>query len=224
MPNHISNIITFEGEESKVKELLAFINGGDDQLIDFDKIIPMPKELDVESGTRGEVAMLYLRNSKRPNKEEGYERAKAYIDGLSEEGREKALELGRAYIHNKVRYGHETWYPWRIDKWGTKWNAYDIYKEDYKTIWFNTAWSAPIPVIMALSSFFPDVTIIHTWADEDAGYNCGACEYIDGETVYENIPEGGTDDAMQLYFKTHPGSEDYYVKDENGEWKWRDDD
>lgn len=41
MPNHIINRVELRGEEAKIKEVMDFIG----EEMDFDKIIPMPKEV-----------------------------------------------------------------------------------------------------------------------------------------------------------------------------------
>lgn len=48
----------------------------------------------------------------------------------------------------KANYGFADWYEWRVEKWGTKWNAITDYtEEDVESneicIDFSTAWSAP---------------------------------------------------------------------------------
>lgn len=84
------------------------------------------------------------------------------------------------------------WYDWRVAHWGTKWNSYgyEYSEESDDTIWFDTAWSAPHPVIEKLSEMFPEVGIEHCWADEDIGYNCGRYDYSDGVRIGEYYPEG----------------------------------
>lgn len=87
--------------------------------------------------------------------------------------------VGRAYIDNILEYGHDTWYDWRIDNWGTKWNACECkIGDDY--LEFETAWSAPFPIIEDLSRRFPELIFHHDWADEDLGYNCGRHSYQNG--------------------------------------------
>ena len=91
------------------------------------------------------------------------------------------------------KYGENNWYNFRTGHWGTKWNAYGF--EDYidyskdETLMFQTAWSAPHPVIEQLAKMYPDITITHKWADEDLGMNCGEYEYADGERIREFFPE-----------------------------------
>lgn len=42
MPNHIKNVVSFEGEQMKIKEIREFCG----KTLDFNKLIPMPKALD----------------------------------------------------------------------------------------------------------------------------------------------------------------------------------
>ena len=52
MPNHVMNVVTFNGSNKRVQEILEEIK--DDEIgyggIDFNKIDPMPTELNIESG------------------------------------------------------------------------------------------------------------------------------------------------------------------------------
>ena len=54
MPNWVQNNITFSGDDTAIKKMLEEIQ--DDELgfgsIDFNKIIPMPESLIIESGSR----------------------------------------------------------------------------------------------------------------------------------------------------------------------------
>ncbi len=70
------------------------------------------------------------------------------------------------------------WYKWHIDHWGTKWGAYDGYTKIGKTwimLVFNTAWTAPMPIIYKLSVLGYEITV--RYADEDYGVNCGRLTY-----------------------------------------------
>ena len=91
-------------------------------------------------------------------------------------------DVGKAYIDNVLEYGADTWYDWCIDHWGTKWNACECTIRD-NYLEFETAWSAPFPVIEELSRCFPELLFHHEWADEDLGHNCGRCEFRNGESV-----------------------------------------
>lgn len=53
MPNHVTNIIKFQGDEGQIKKLLEDIK--DDEYgigsIDFNKLIPMPTSLHIVCGS-----------------------------------------------------------------------------------------------------------------------------------------------------------------------------
>ena len=54
MPNHVENIITLQGDEKKIREMLEAIKNDDLGIgtIDFNKITGMSKRLDIEAGSR----------------------------------------------------------------------------------------------------------------------------------------------------------------------------
>ena len=56
-------------------------------------------------------------------------------------------------------------------------------------LYFQTAWSAPHPILERLTEMFPGVEMEHEWADEDIGQNCGRYSYRDGERIEEYFPE-----------------------------------
>jgi len=210
MPNHITNIITIKGDEARVREVLDFVKDGD-ALFSLNKIVPMPETFKKYDTTN------------HPN---GKGLEVGYPVGIEDDGPLVTEELIQEYklatAEQRVRYGVVGWYDWRIANWGTKWDAYDISKGDDGTIMFCTAWDAPEPVIKALSAKFPDVEIYHAWADEDYGYNCGRCTYEGGNAISVYTPTGGTDYAMEIYFETHPGDEEFIKKNKDGKWEWCD--
>lgn len=52
-----------------------------------------------------------------------------------------------------------------IQKWGTKWNAYDDEEGTSNTIVFHTAWTYPAPVMDAIARAHEDVDFVCEWAD-----------------------------------------------------------
>lgn len=104
-------------------------------------------------------------------------------------------ELGKTACNNLREHGAATWYSWRVNNWGTKWNAYccnmDFFEGNYARLLFETAWSAPHPILEKLSDTYPDVEFEHEWADEDIGVNCGRYTYANGERVEEYFPDSG---------------------------------
>lgn len=221
MPNHISNILTIEGEASLVAQIKSDIISvdaeGDIRHIDFNKIIPRPDSLDITSGsaTDNGIAILKYRagDATKINEIMGYQWATEFatpddlIENLISSGRANLEEAQRA-LDNERLYGHRDWYSWSNANWGTKWNAYDSIQREDGSIYFQTAWSTPYPVMLALSAKYPEAIIKVRFADEDFGHNVG--EYIlqNGDVVEENVPEGGSEEAYEMAAEI-TGYEDY---------------
>lgn len=57
MPNYVANIVTFDGDEKRIKDMLLAIQNDEfgTGSISFNKIIPMPPELDMESSDRSKA-------------------------------------------------------------------------------------------------------------------------------------------------------------------------
>ena len=91
-------------------------------------------------------------------------------------------ELGDAYIDNIKNYGHPTWYDWRYDKWGTKWDVGD-YESHQNTMVFDTANGCPIPIFEKLSKEFPDDVIKLEYEDLDDSSHAGEIVFKGGEIV-----------------------------------------
>ncbi|MFK5283499.1 hypothetical protein ACI3PL_28390, partial [Lacticaseibacillus paracasei] len=63
---------------------------------------------------------------------------------------------------------------------------------------FNTAWSTPYSLLVNLSKKYPQVTFEVEYAYEDFGYNVGKYVLLDGETIDQNIPDGGSQEAIEM--------------------------
>ena len=219
MPNHVDNHIEFNGDKQRIDAMLNKIKSDEYGIgtIDFKKIISMPETLNIEAGSRTDHGLKAYR-----------EFIEVYTAGRSDKEALKALEniptesenaflrqrtdikrdeweLGKTAWQNIQKYGAPTWYEWSITNWGTKWNAYG-YEEgtDYSAcdeLTFQTAWSAPHPILRKLSEMFPEIVFKHRWADEDIGMNCGERCYLGGEKIDEFIPEGirATEFALEVW-------------------------
>lgn len=148
MPNHIKNIVRIKGDAKTIAEIKSKMG----KKFDFNKLLPMPKEL---KGTNGD----YRDNNNTPE--------------------------GKALFE---KYGHDNWYSWANDNWGTKWNCYDIKtpervsfitKDGEKELVyeFYTAWASPVGVFEVLTREFPKIELRVEYADEDLGRNCGYLTY-----------------------------------------------
>ena len=192
MPNYVKNILSFDGDPVQVDRLFSTIQG-ENGPVDFDKLIPMPSELEIESGSRTAAGfkkyMEFVADT-------GFstEMEPAYLTAHPEIDREE-WDLGKQTYQNIQKYGCPTWYEWRIQNWGTKWNASGAEVLDGR-LSFLTAWNAPKQILEKLSQMFPSITIHHVWADEDIGHNCGDRTYKNGTVTQEHLPTG--QEAVEL--------------------------
>jgi len=222
MPNYVANIVTIVGSDDKVQEVVDFLKS-DYGVFDFEKVLPCPEDLNIDSCSDGEDGMTWLvcQNKSGWLLSDTEKRIIERMAALPEDVRERKIALGRHYLMNLALYDATTWYDWHTKNWGTKWNAIEAEYWGDGRFTFDTAWSAPAPVLVALSEKFPDVAIDFVFADEDSGYNTGEGQLRGGDGDV-NYPEGGSDEAWALYFETHEWARDEMHKDENGNWVWND--
>lgn len=206
MPNHITNRLTIIGTEEQVAQVRAEIKGeNEDQFIDFNTFVAIPKEL---QGTISPMTII-------SQKEYDIQEEKIATDNLTENERNWGIsrgltrELSNEY---KEKFGADNWYDWQTSNWGTKWNAYEQVEHDENELEFNTAWSTPLQAIEHLSKKYPQVEFQVRYADEDFGYNVGEYSIINGEIESQNIPDGGTLEALEMAMDIK-GDEDYYLVD-----------
>lgn len=142
---------------------------------DFNKLIPMPKSLDMQNGfITAKAIACYLTNrfqqpiEKMKNKEYkeklinwGIKDIEKSLKEMSEEELDKLYELGKQYMFNKENYGHYTWYSWRYEFWGSHYNACDTkYSDDHPCeVSFKTMWDTPICIFVKMCSMFPNAKI-----------------------------------------------------------------
>lgn len=125
-------------------------------------------------------------------------------------------------------HGHASWYEWCIENWGTKWNAYKILRVSETVVKFQTAWSAPLPLLDKLCKKFPDSQIKLRWADEDFGNNTGcvlATAKWGGVEFTGGLLENGSPKAHALAMELiHEGIVPSYMKLEvDGRYSYLDD-
>lgn len=209
MPNEVKNIIRICAEPETVKVILSDIQHDDAGMgsFDFNKLIPMPKSMELACSTRTQVGLVLYRafieecdslkknmadNKVTPDRVSIWEK---YVKQSDPE----TMEIGKQAYENIQRYGYPTWYEWSNATWGTKWNAYNYGKySGGDTLTFSTAWSRIPKLLTALSEKYPVVQFEYLWADEDIGYNVGWEMYLGGEVTESHIPFSGTKEAYEL--------------------------
>lgn len=228
MPNHVRNVIRMKGI-AKLPLFSKRSTFGDlqEEFFDFNKLIPMPACLEnTVAGTKQSNAILglalFLEKIQRHRSWKivnisGVGKDVDSIKALMEDGEmeDTLVKGGIEYVKAALETGCTDWYEWSVRYWGTKWNAYDLSVDGDDQIRFSTAWSAPTPVIHALSEKYPDAHIEHWWADEDYGNNAGYREYVNGEwsgDYTETDPEAYKIAAICW------GDTDCLYEDANGIW------
>ena len=93
------------------------------------------------------------------------------------------------WIKPLVKHLPENNYRTQNALWGTKWNAVEPYNSNIQpdngfSLSFQTAWSPPIPVYVALSEQHPEITIDVTFSEYGSDYQ-GRMVFKAGETIFE---------------------------------------
>ena len=176
MPNFVMNVVKFGASGEKMDEIKKAITD-DKGNIDFNKIIPMPKELNVEAGSNEDRSIdCYKHGFSEISRRDMMDKYK-----IDEKEFWELYEKGKVYDSNKIKYGYPTWYEWCRANWGTKWNASETHWNSDNIVTFETAWACPIPIFERISEMYPDISFEIAFADEDIGYNCGMLFYSQGE-------------------------------------------
>lgn len=229
MPNWVQNNIYLYGEEDDIKKVLELVKSNE-SVFDFNKIIPMPKELQIDSSSDNDLAILcYLSNRLAIPFEKLDKKYLKYVTNMFDdnwaatlyyerlpnrkEDFDKLYELGKTCCSNIDKYGYIDWYKWCINNWGTKWGACEEYVED-NFISFQTAWNVPDPILEAFAYICDEynVTFKGKYADEDRGSNAGYISSDNGITEYEDF----SNEALRAYIELW-GDSDCIGEDENGD-------
>ena len=234
MPNWVRTRLTFNGEKNRVAEIKELVKttGKDDEgrgytnEFDFNKVVPMPEELDIDSSSSGECGMRYLilkdkhlilwTDDDRSFMERMEKQKEKNPNRFNED-----IELGKKYLSNISKYGYKDWYNFRCDKWGTKWNSSEAEWIADNCVEFETAWGFCYPIVKKISEMFPDVAIEAEWSDEDAGSNTGSIEIHNKVYIRENYPDDRSNEAYKLY-KELWGCDDIIYDEETDSYKWID--
>lgn len=171
MATFVKTILQINASKEQVEEILNFVKSENSEF-DFKKIIPMPEELNIESGGPTEIGLIYYELVRSREKCPGFiletkEKMKV-IENL--ENFEQIKDLGKKAWLNLINYGHSTWFGWCVEYWGTKWNASEVKIKD-NVISFETAWAYPTKVLIALSKKFNTIKFSFKCASEDIGVN-----------------------------------------------------
>lgn len=115
------------------------------------------------------------------------------------------------------RFGHDNWYDWRCENYGTKWDSdSDNYGDDY--VYFETAWSPPLPWLQKVAKDYPELTFRIDYSEEGMQFG-GVCValHIDGDFMSANqFCDLVMQDEHGVSYSWN-GEHDRYINDETGE-------
>ena len=104
------------------------------------------------------------------------------------------------------KYGHTDWYNWRVENWGTKWDAAEasIMEEDGQfVVHYNTAWAPNSMWVHYVSTLYPTLEFRLTYEEPGVGF-CGCYVVKNGGEDFESLEEGDIvwedDDGREVYY------------------------
>ena len=105
------------------------------------------------------------------------------------------------------------WYDWRIENWGTKWNAYSlVIDQNVKnklSCTFLTAWSPPVGFLIKASETYPALVFDMYYMDEGDNF----CGMLHAESGWVN------DECVDVEYEVD--GEPVYYEDEGGLFVWK---
>jgi len=81
------------------------------------------------------------------------------------------------------KYGHESWYEWCVDHWGTKWDAIESevrHETDRATVHFHTAWGPPLRALDHIANRWPTLRLHLEFKGESGNGFSGSADWQDG--------------------------------------------
>lgn len=166
--------IILEFESNKRKEIEKDIYSPEREFVDFNILIPCPKELEEQNSGSPEGAGVDL--VKKYNKTFDLtsstvrDDVRAFLDEYKKEEHFLTREVfvedpkNMESVINSViayqKYGYANWYDFNYDKWGVSRNAFYFGKKRRTSsggFYFSTGGSIPVKWLLALSKKWPDV-------------------------------------------------------------------
>jgi len=189
MPNWTTNFVEISGNKEDISAIKKLVKNGKNPF-SLDKIVPMPKVLDNGPCPNFEKAVEYAYNYALKEKLpmsglmlEAVRKARSKFTGQPDMSL-ASREDGEKYYACLNETGYPTWYDWRCDFWGTKWDTSDtkLVESNPGTLCyeFYTAWAVPRKALQALSLLFPNVTIVDA-AEDEGFYESYTISYKGGE-------------------------------------------
>tara|TARA_B110000438_G_scaffold242715_2_gene242407 strand:+ start:27320 stop:27985 length:666 start_codon:yes stop_codon:yes gene_type:complete len=199
MPNWSSNTLRITGAKKRLDEIEA-------TEFDFEKIIPMPKELSEDVSSTcvkchkecpepSSDTILTILDSNYNCKEcditENIGGRVGRGKSADEVLKEASLTANEKLIACEwiIKYGTCSWYTWRHQNWGTKWSASEIEIERISDteleVYFAVPWDSPVPILEKISKGVEIAVRVDNEGDDSYEQN-----YEDGIVFEPKLIEG----------------------------------
>ena len=256
MPNWVKNKIIVGNSEfgRRLIDKYSTLNKDTKEIeFDFNKVIEMPKELQIEFSSKSDSALcLYLTrinplityyglNNDKLDEDEYNKLINKFKDKTTvstsftiskdkinelilKYDEDELLSLGERQVDNVVKYNAINWYEWSISNWGTKWNASNFKTSDNNRIlMFETAWEPVREIIVEISKQNPDIKFGFLYSDEAIGSHVGYLLLKAGHIDFEGTFEDYSVDAYKLAFDLWECEDDYEYDQELGTYALKED-
>lgn len=212
MPNYCENKLTITGDASEIDRFIATCittNEHNERELDFKTIRPIPQGLDYGYPKSNRECLAVALCKVRDNVCGGFEMEKdltlsellvlqhdvdhAAVPTLHELNAfidQHGLEaIAAPSLQRQRTFGYDNGYEFCCAEWGTKWNAVGttIAREgDTLTLTFDTAWSAPVPIVEATGDMFPTLRFTLQYLETGECFSGTYCCQGDDETFEEH--------------------------------------
>ena len=165
MPNHCYNRVTFYSDDTTaILKLHKIFNGDTNTQTVFENFIPEPNWAEIPL-------------TENTLKEHGFSSPRGEVGELPELIDHEIM--GKCLRFKSTDAQDDRWYNWRVQNWGTKWDAYDLSIEEDDMpygfqVTFNTAWSPPEEICHAIRDQFDDLSV--SWFYDEPG--CEVAGYL----------------------------------------------
>lgn len=202
MPTIIKNMLEIDATPELTSTIRCRIAGVDENgefaPIRFQSIIPMPAELDIECDDEGyqlyaAFAEKYIADhpdcdilSVDVSDEAAFCAMNfAQLDQQAAAEQAERWAMGKRAYRNEKLYGVKDGYQWRLQNWGTNWDAEYAWNGKDQRINFRTANEPAAPIAKRISEMYPEATI--TLSYYDTGEWLGVFVFRGGEEVEQSV-------------------------------------
>lgn len=237
MPNHITNVLIVSGPENDVQEFFHKISSKNEEYLKRQAVAVKAQIEMLKKNNEGDCPSPFAPSvsdyeeilEKLENGEDPYDTPLTFKANIPypyelemtvsgnpgakpqwQKDREKEL---------KEKYGHDNWYSYNLEHFGTKWDAYSIEEPedavDGVSIKFQTAWSPPVPWIEETSKMFPTLTFVDEYINEGGGAGRIIAEnglVSDTETSEEDWLENYDEEYQRLQEAIETPSYDEFIE------------